>query len=167
MSVVNKVDNIFANEHQAYAHGVSCEGKMGAGIAKDFARHFPEMFATYQNQCRTGKLTPGGVFLYEGKPFIFNLATQETTRRATYPLLEESMGLTYAIARQRNITDIAMPRIGCGRGGLTQKDLMRALSETFMQDSTHHVTIYEQLMLPAERSSRENSRRNLVVVSEH
>jgi len=58
------------------AHGVSCAGRMGAGIALEFRRRFPEMFQEYRRRCYKKRLQPGDLFLWkQSQPWVLNMAT--------------------------------------------------------------------------------------------
>ena len=49
----------------SYAHGCNCAGAMGKGIALQFRRMFPQMYAEYQRMCRAGEFKPGDVFAFQ------------------------------------------------------------------------------------------------------
>ena len=69
--------DLFLSRAQTLPHGVNCRGRMGAGIALDFRRRFPEMFEEYRRRCRQGTLRPGGALLWtQNDPWVLNLATQ-------------------------------------------------------------------------------------------
>src|SRR5919199_2045054 len=92
--------DLFANRvgAQALAHGCNCQGSMGAGIAAESRVRYPAMSAEYRRRC---KATPrgfmrGDVFLYkadDGRPWVFNLATQEGywRSRARYEWIEQAL----------------------------------------------------------------------------
>jgi O-acetyl-ADP-ribose deacetylase (regulator of RNase III) len=67
-----------ADDLDALAHGVNCAGAMGAGIAVEFRRRWPQMYSAYQMHCRQGHLEPGGLIVWESfpGPLVYNLATQ-------------------------------------------------------------------------------------------
>lgn len=46
------------------AHGVNCVGAMGAGIAVNFKRKFPDMYEEYNARCKRGLLIPGCVWTW-------------------------------------------------------------------------------------------------------
>lgn len=113
--------DLFEYDGPAIGHGVNCKGKMGAGIAKEFKRRFPGMFDQYKQHCDTGKLMPGGVYVYraEDNRAICNLATQdEPGPNADYALLVASLIHTLNELLRIGIREIALPRLGCGIGGL-------------------------------------------------
>jgi O-acetyl-ADP-ribose deacetylase (regulator of RNase III) len=71
---------------QALAHGCNCQGSMGAGVAKQMKANYPKMFEEYRSMCKADprQFNLGDSFLWieEGKPSVFNLATQDHYWRA-------------------------------------------------------------------------------------
>ena len=133
---------LFDYAHKAYAHGVNTGGVMNAGIAVEFKNRFPGLLKAYREQCKYDNLSPGELFLFKApNALVFNLATQRPSGRAQRSYLQKSVGLLYLAARSQGITDIHMPKIGCGLGGLHEEDLIEAL-DPFLHDSKHHVVIH-------------------------
>ena len=105
----------------ALAHGVNCVGRMGAGIATEFRRRWPKMFAEYAQACRAGELRPGSIFAYQisADRWVYNLATQHAPGRdARLDAVADSLRAALAHARAHQVASIALPRIGAGIGGL-------------------------------------------------
>ena len=58
-------------------HGCNCSGAMGAGIAVQFKRRFPEIYLEYRRRCADKTFMLGDVFVWtESTPVVYNLATQ-------------------------------------------------------------------------------------------
>lgn len=84
--------DLFANayEAQTLAHGCNCKGSMGAGIAVGIRERYPALYAAYRRRCKAAPraFNVGDAFLWkeEGRPWVFNLGTQEDywRSRATY-----------------------------------------------------------------------------------
>lgn len=118
--------DLFANAYQvqAFAHGCNCQGVMGKGIAKQFRQVYPEMYAEYRRMCKAEprQFNPGDSFLWKEaeKPWVFNLATQDTYGKvaATYEAVEQALANMRNQAEREKITSIAMPKIGAGYGKL-------------------------------------------------
>jgi O-acetyl-ADP-ribose deacetylase (regulator of RNase III) len=89
--------DIFLNKYnaEALAHGCNCKGAMGAGVAKGFRQHYPDMYEEYRKRCKTRprQFNLGDSFLWkkQDKPHVFNLGTQEDYwhHRATYDAIEK------------------------------------------------------------------------------
>lgn len=144
--IFERKGDLFQNQHQAYAHGVSITGRMGAGIARIFRQQYPEMFEEYRMKCKSGELLAGDCFFYRSvnkKPSVFNLITQDSLDGAGLSYLENSLRNMYVAARENGINDIGMPLIGCGLGGLNRHDVVEML-RTFFRDSSYHVTVYRK-----------------------
>ena len=120
----------------SYAHGCNCVGAMGKGIAVQFRHKFPDMFIIYHEMCQKKKFCPGDVYAYEYEPgkFVFNLATQEHYnprfgRLARIEWISTSVEKMIKIAEENGVTDIALPKIGAGLGGLIWGDVKRVIEE--------------------------------------
>ena len=143
--------DIFVNTYsaQAFAHGCNCQGSMGAGIAKGFKERYPEMFDEYRQRCKTEprQFNLGDVFLWkeDDKPWVFNLATQETYwhARASYTAIEEALLKMRKLAEEENVQRIAIPQIGTGYGGLSWKKV-RAIIEKIYADWDGTLIVYEE-----------------------
>lgn len=128
MTIIHRTGDLFTTDRNILAHGVNIRGIMGAGIAPIFAREYPEMHTAYIEECKSGRLVPGTTFLWEDSngDIILNVASQDNPgRNARITWLED--GLNDAInklkARGEQDIVIALPRIGCGIGGLDWKDV--------------------------------------------
>lgn len=130
--------DIFATEVDAYAHGCNCVGKMGAGIAVEFRKRWPDMYQDYARLCDEGHLSPGDVFGWlNTRPRVFNLMTQPGVRYgqgATVEAIETSMKEMFWLARAEGIKSIAMPIIGCGLGGLDWETQVKPVVNKFYNE---------------------------------
>lgn len=122
---------------------------MGAGIAVQFRKRYPAMFAEYRQRCKAvpRRFNPGDVFLWrdDGPPMVFNLATQDGFRRgdADIEAVERSLAEMRRIADHDGILSIGMPRIGAGLGGLEWADV-RAVIDRVFGDWTGELTVFEE-----------------------
>jgi O-acetyl-ADP-ribose deacetylase (regulator of RNase III) len=126
-----KEGDLFASGLPALAHGVNCRGVMGAGIAIQFRQRWPEMYESYRKRCtKPGEINPGYGSLFPGDvvpwrdtrtgALIFNLATQlDPGPCAQQWMITTAAGRMISMARyDYGITEIGLPLIGCGIGGL-------------------------------------------------
>ena len=134
MSIEVRQGDLFASGASGLAHGCNCRGVMGAGIAKSFRDRWPEMYAEYRERCQTGRFILGEVFAYETGNWptngivIFNLATQlDPGPHANLYAIEQSVTTMLALARERVVEEVALPRIGAGIGGLDWAEVQRTL----------------------------------------
>jgi O-acetyl-ADP-ribose deacetylase (regulator of RNase III) len=115
----------------AIAHGVNMQGAMAGGIAWQIAQTFPEAEAEYIWNCKwdlvnLGGCLPVGINEYKetGPYTLFNLFTQiQPGADARLDALELSLENMLKEASLLGIKEIAMPRIGCGIGGLEWDDV--------------------------------------------
>lgn len=113
----------------AIGHGVNCRGLMGAGIAKAFRSRYPKMYWEYRLLCEEGLLKPGQIFPWAaGNPVVINIASQEYPGPdAKIHWLEHGIESALQYCRERELESLAIPRIGCGIGGLKWLDVHDAL----------------------------------------
>jgi len=140
--------DIFINRFnaQAVAHGCNIQGVMGAGIAVQFKKRYPEMFKVYRQMCQEQCITVGDCFWWEekDKPIVFNLMTQPDCGGATYDGIRESLLEMRKIATKKpRITSIAMPKIGAGLGGLNW-EIIKCLIEKVFDGWNGILYIYEE-----------------------
>lgn len=123
--------DLFALDAPALGHGCNCQGAMGAGIAKEFKRRFPDMYAEYRLRCQTGRFQLGDVFVWTAPDLVvYNLATQprpgpsadrEAVRLSARAMLRD--------AEDRGLPTVGIPRIGAGLGGLRWSSVSAVLAE--------------------------------------
>lgn len=103
-----------------YAHGCNCAGAMGKGIAVQFKEKFPRMYQQYKKLCQTGAFTLGEVFMYDyGEGFVFNLGTQKSwITQAEISAVDTAIDKMLQLARENQVEQIALPKIGAGLGKL-------------------------------------------------
>lgn len=117
--------NLFNTNAPAIGHGVNIKGLMGAGIAVQFARLWPEMHRQYRGLCGKNILNPGEAFVYHTPTLtIYNIASQDLPgRHARLDWLSEGVDATLSHAKGAGYDRVALPRIGCGIGGLNWDDV--------------------------------------------
>lgn len=126
-------------------HGCNMQGVMGAGVARAIRAKWPIVYTTYrawyESQFREFKLGVVQTILVDDGKYVANLLSQrycgsDGRKYASYIAIVE--GLTY-IAKQ-NWSRIAMPKIGCGLGGLNWTVVEALVDEVF---AGIDVAIYE------------------------
>jgi O-acetyl-ADP-ribose deacetylase (regulator of RNase III) len=146
MSIITyKTGDLMAADEPAIAHGCNTHGVMGAGVARLVRDQHPEVFYTYAQACDTGRFRIGtaqAVSLgYDesgvASRWVYNLGTQEHPGPdATTWAVFLSFANMAEDARVRKIDAVAIPRIGCGIGGLTWPDVEANINAAILQ-STH------------------------------
>lgn len=137
-------DLFAADDLPGLAHGCNCAGAMGAGIAVEFKRRWPDMYEAYRRLCAEGRFQPGDVFVWEAPDrVVFNLGTQRTWRtKATLEAIEASLRRTLELAAEKGVARIGVPRIGAGLGGLPWADV-RAVLERVAADAPTTLVVFE------------------------
>lgn len=120
--ITHVVGDLLESGEAVIAHGCNTQGMMGAGIALAVASKYPEVERTYRVLCRLGEFQVGTaqeVEMPDQGVTVFNLGTQEFPgRNATYWAVMLSFGNMFERCRKVGIKRVAIPRIGCGIGGL-------------------------------------------------
>jgi O-acetyl-ADP-ribose deacetylase (regulator of RNase III) len=135
MPIEHRIGNLFdSKDLDALAHGTNTLGVMGAGIAVEFKRRYPEMYRLYNKLGLQGSLEVGFVMpWYVQPPAIFNLMTQghkgRTILPATLKAIKESVEEMFIHAENTRIKRIGIPKIGAGLGGLDWNDVEKVLLE--------------------------------------
>ncbi len=128
MSLTEVTGDLFAvTGLDALAHGVNCRGVMGAGIAVEFKRRWPAMFANYRATCDAGLLRLGDILPWHvlgERHWIYNLATQVRPGPcAMLSAIDDAVCAMTTHAAAVGVKRIGMPRVGCGLGALRWDDV--------------------------------------------
>lgn len=108
------------------AHGVNCKGSFGSGVAGAIKRRHPEVAQAYLD---AEVHLPGTLICVPYKNQIWVHAhTQEDygydgKQYASYRLLENCLRELRKLSSMFGMAPIAMPKIGCGLGGLHWADV--------------------------------------------
>jgi len=137
--------NIFTSNAKVIVNAVNTVGVMGKGIAADFKKYYPDMFKQYKKLCDDGKFNVGELYLYKTpNKWILNFPTKKHWRgRSTLDYIEEGLNKLVNDAIKLQITDIAMPKLGCGNGGLEWDSEVKPLIEKYLKKAPINVSIYD------------------------
>lgn len=150
------------------AHGVNGAGAMGKGIAVQFKKYLPTMFAEYERLCKAGQFFPGMIYAYEfhqinlavfadfRKQMTDNLRNSLSTTNYIYNLCIKSHwrlpSETYMIwtalqnmvehMESHGITEVAMPAIGCGLGQLDWETQVKPIVEQVGSQTPCTLVVY-------------------------
>ena len=115
------------------AHGCNCAGAMGKGIAVEFKRRWPQMYAEYKEKCAAKEFVCGDVFVWndgDSGRLIFNLGTQKTWRtKATFGAIKSSLEKAMSLAEEAEKNVVCMPMIGAGLGGMDSEVVKKLFVE--------------------------------------
>jgi len=116
--------SLFDAKVEALVNPVNCEGIMGAGLAKEFRTRFPEASESYMAACALAALYPGRLHVYDYKAgsvprWIVHFPTKQSWRRPSqFEWIAWGLERLATSIQKRGIRSIALPALGCGRGGL-------------------------------------------------
>ncbi|MDX1927892.1 MAG: macro domain-containing protein, partial [Pirellulaceae bacterium] len=113
--------DLFNSDCQTITNATNCVGVMGKGIALEFKRRFPEMYADYIRRFRDKELRLGEPYVYKSATghWILNFPTKNHWRQRS-KLSDIQSGLDFLASHieEWGICSIAIPPLGCGLGGL-------------------------------------------------
>lgn len=117
--------DIFDSNAQVIVNTVNCKGVMGKGLALAFKQRYPDMFAVYQQECKTGKLRIGRPTLYQkSTPWILNFPTKDNWKaNSKIEYLEKGLEYFAANYKKAGIKSIAFPKLGAQNGKLSWDDV--------------------------------------------
>lgn len=150
--------NLLADDADALVNTVNTVGVMGKGIALQFKRAYPEMFADYAREAKADRLAPGRMHVWEtgsltSPRFIINFPTKRHWKAGSR-LEDIESGLTdlVRVVEELGIRSIAVPPLGCGNGGLPWAQVEPRIRAAFGQLSdTVDVRIYAPVGAPPAR----------------
>ncbi len=148
MSIEYATGDILEANVGAWVNPVNCVGVMGRGLAAQFKRTYPEMFAAYRAAAKAGAVEPGRmhVFALECGRVVGNSPTKRHWRaKAKLEDVEEGLVALAEVIRTRDLGSIAIPPLGCGLGGLDWEVVRPMVVGTFSEFPGVRVLVYEPL----------------------
>lgn len=151
------IGDIFESRAQALVNPVNCVGVMGAGLAFEFKKRFPDNYYSYEGVCRAGHLLPGNILTYDNRQhadpdipesksaqrYILNAATKDHFgEKSELDNIDKCLYNIRDIIVGRNIESVAIPALGCGLGGLKWTDV-RPLYESALRNMRAAVLVFE------------------------
>jgi O-acetyl-ADP-ribose deacetylase (regulator of RNase III) len=136
--------NIFDSDCQALVNPVNCVGISGKGLALAFKNKYPQMFQAYRQTCLDGKLTVGQLHIWPDKEkFIVNFPTKIHWRNPSQlQWIEMGLVALAEFVKENNIVSIALPKLGCGLGGLEFAEIKEKLINFSKQLENTKIIVY-------------------------
>lgn len=130
------VGDMFKSPARVLVNTVNTVGVMGKGIAKDFKKVYPEMFAKYQMLCERDMFQVGQLWLYKTeRKWILNFPTKKHWRsKSKIEYIELGLKKFVDTYAEKGITSISFPMLGCGNGGLNWEKEVRPLMERYLKN---------------------------------
>jgi O-acetyl-ADP-ribose deacetylase (regulator of RNase III) len=122
------------------AHGCNVKGLMGAGIARQIAERYALLYNCYENECYEGRFQTGdSLAVSTNGRWVFNLATQDKPGPfARYEWIEKSFDSMFAQMISLGLRRVAIPKIGCGIGGLEWDQVEAIIEKVVARVSDDH-----------------------------
>lgn len=116
------------------AHGVNCQGVMGAGVAKALALKHPDLPIFWRSRCQgEDRAVPGHCYPFEVSPqlTVYNLTTQEFYGRMGRATPEWVQKAVKDLEVYHQTDDpIFIPPIASGYGGLNWQETKRIFEDS-------------------------------------
>ena len=134
-----------AGEFDIIVHGCNCQGKMGAGIAKQIKKAFPVAYYADQDYHKGGKACLGNISVSatltnHGMLYIVNAYTQLNYNRngqqVDYDAIRQCFNKIKIIADKNRI---GYPKIGAGLGGGDWEIIRKIIDEEL--EGTDHTLV--------------------------
>jgi len=127
-------DDLLDSPAQTLVNPVNTVGVMGKGLALEFKKRFPEMFARYRAHCESGELTVGKLWLYKSPAkWILNFPTKAHWRDPSKPkYIEAGLRKFVATYAAHGIASVSFPQLGCANGGLSWERTVRPMMEHYL-----------------------------------
>lgn len=127
--------DIFQSNAEALVCPVNHKGIMGAGLALEFDRRFPSYGKSYREACKGGALYVEGIHVFRDKyypTYIISFPTKTHWKLpSTFELIDAGLKRLVREVDACRITSVAIPALGCGRGGLSWNVVREAIKEAF------------------------------------
>ncbi|KAM6333558.1 ADP-ribose glycohydrolase OARD1 isoform 3-T4 [Alca torda] len=133
-----KGDLFSCPQTDALAHCISEDCRMGAGIAVLFKKKFGGVQELLDQQKKTGEVA---VLQREDRYIYYLITKKKVSHKPTYDSMRKSLEAMKAHCLNNGVTDISMPRIGCGLDGLDWNKVSAILDQVF-EDTDIKITVY-------------------------
>jgi O-acetyl-ADP-ribose deacetylase (regulator of RNase III) len=118
--LIERSADIFSVDTKAFVNPVNCVGVMGKGLARQFKLYYPDMYQDYLRACNDGSIAIGTCHVYFAKnAIIINAPTKKHWRNPSkLEYVNAALDDIVRIVGELCIPTVAIPRLGCGLGGL-------------------------------------------------
>ena len=137
--------DLFASRCQTLVNQVCRFGTMGTGITLEFQRRFPAHYDHWRRLLPDWEWLPAEPFLTRdtGGPWIVGLPVQLHSTHPIFPfVVEHALGRLAHRVVEWGVESLALPALGCGRGGLDWASV-RPLLERHLGGLSLPIEVYE------------------------
>jgi O-acetyl-ADP-ribose deacetylase (regulator of RNase III) len=156
-----KKGNILEADAEAIVNTVNTQGVMGAGVALQFKKAYPNNFKLYEKAAKAGQITIGKIFVTEtgnitNPKYIINFPTKEHWRYSSKLVwIEEGLKDLRKFLIKKKIQSIAIPPLGCGNGKLNWIDVKPLITNSLVDIANINVLLFE----PSDYAYQPSSKR--------
>jgi O-acetyl-ADP-ribose deacetylase (regulator of RNase III) len=164
--IIEAHGNLLDADVDALVNTVNTVGVMGKGIALQFRRAYPQMYAAYERAAKADEIKLGHMHAWPtealtGPRYVINFPTKGHWR-ARSKLSDIELGLQdlVRVVHELGIRSLAMPPLGCGNGGLDWQQVeprIRAALASLGPDV--QVVLYPPGQTPEAAAMRTNAER--------
>ncbi len=119
--------DIFEIAAEVIVNPVNEVGIMGAGLALEFKKRYPAYFEAYREACRHSSIAVGEMHYYYCTTYFVDIISSPTKQTpagsSLIEWIESGMKDLAHKLKNRGISSIAIPKLGCGLGGLDWKEV--------------------------------------------
>ena len=131
--------DITKSEASCIVSAANCVGVMGGGVAKAIKDEFPWCYPPYKIACNEGVLKPGSIFAVKldvfphmKYPQIIHLSTKNHWKgKSQLDWVDSGCQELRKFIEKHRLMSIAIPRLGCGLGGLDWDDVRPIMRRNF------------------------------------
>lgn len=138
--------NIFDSTSQCIINPVNTVGVMGAGLALQFKIRYPEMFYWYKTLCDDNSFKIGNLLFWTApidNKIICCFPTKEHYKnKSKLDYIDIGLREVRKTFPLYGIQSVALPKLGCGLGGLDFDNQVKPLIEKHLKDSGLDITVY-------------------------
>lgn len=136
--------DLLSFEAEAKVNPVNCMGVMGGGLARKFREAYPSNYGYYSMACQEGDVKIGEVLVFDIVARLGRLAQSmlaptryiinfPTKREFWYPsrlsYIDSGLDALVREVKDRDISSVALPALGCGLGGLEWQVVLALIHE--------------------------------------
>ena len=137
--------DLFSSKYDVIVNAVNCVGVMGKGLALTFKQKYVENYAQYIKACQAHKLHPGQILIVQDHDqLIINAATKRHWKDESQEewVIDAIVHIAAWLTIRPEIKSIAIPKLGCGLGGLSWGRI-RPIMEDAFSDCPQEIYIFE------------------------
>lgn len=123
--------NIFNSSCEFLVNPVNCVGVMGKGLALEFKNKYPLNFEIYKKACDNASFNIGNLLIVPvDNKFIVNFPTKKHWRnKSDLEFIKIGLEELKVAIKDFNIKSIALPKLGCGLGGLDWNEVFDLIKD--------------------------------------